>query len=76
MNAAETIKGFLESNAYKCLATEAEHNENAVELLEMIDLSIASLIFFKENNNEHRVQYELHRLMNTFNYILEIYEEQ
>ena len=76
MNAADTIKGFLASNAYKSLAAEAEHNEHAVELLEIIDISIESLIFFKQNNIEDRVQYELYKLTNTFNYIIELYEEQ
>ena len=76
MNANKVIKGFLDSNAFKSLATEAEYNENAVELLEIIAMAIDSLLFFKQNNIEDRIQYELYKLTNTFNYIIELYEEQ
>jgi len=58
------------------LVREAEYNDNAVELLETINLSLSSLIFFKERNIKNRVTLETQSLDQTFNYITELYEEQ
>ena len=76
MNAVAIVKSFLTSNAYNMLVHEAEHNDNAVELLESINLSLSSLIFFKERNINNRVESETKSLDQTFNYITELYEEQ
>lgn len=76
MNAVEVVKGFLASRVYDQLCDEADHNVNAIELLEMLNISIASLVFFQENNIQHRVNSELKALYKTIHYITEIYEEQ
>lgn len=75
MNIVDTIRSFISSDTYASLAAEAEYNDNAVELLESINLSVASLIFFKENNIDSRVQREAENLNKTFQYITEIYEQ-
>lgn len=76
MNPVAIVKSFLTSNAYDMLVREAEYNDNAVELLETINLSLSSLIFFKERNIKNRVAIEIQSLDQTFNYITELYEKQ
>lgn len=70
------IKGFLGSSVYLQLVDEANYNPNAIELLEIINLTISSLIFFKENKITNRVDREEYNLQQTFNYIQEIYEQK
>jgi hypothetical protein len=75
MNIVDTIKSFLNSDAYVSLVDEADHNNEAIKLLEHINISIASLIFFKENEIDNRVEREAHSLNKTFEYITELYEQ-
>jgi hypothetical protein len=75
MNIVNNIKSFISSKSYASLVSEADYNDYAIELLESINLSIASLLFFKENNIENRVQIESENLNRTFQYITEIYEQ-
>jgi hypothetical protein len=70
------MNDFTQSKAFNCLLDEAENNPNAMQLLEIINLSLESLIFFKENNIENRVQIEAYNLNKLTNYITEIYEDQ
>lgn len=75
MNIIDTIKSFMDSESYASLLAEADYNDCAIEILETINLSIASLVFFKERNIESRVQRESKNLNTTFQYITEIYEQ-
>ena len=70
------VNQFIQSDAYNSLMLEADHNQNAVELLEIVALSIESLLFFKENNITNRVQIEQRNLHSLFEHIKLIYEEQ
>lgn len=76
MSQVQMIKSFLNSDAYHMLSEEAEYNEHAMELLECIELSISSLIFFKQNKITNRVNLEFQSLEQTFQHINEIYEKQ
>ena len=76
MNSVEYVKSFLNSGVYEQLVCEAEHNECAIELMSMIDLSLESIIFFQTRNEQTRVTRELEHLTKTLNYIKEVYEEQ
>lgn len=69
------VNQFINSSAYSSLLAEANTNVNAIELLEIINLTIESLVFFLENNIENRAQQEQHNLNKVFQYIHEIYEE-
>lgn len=69
------MEDFTESKAFNCLTEEAKSNPDAMELLEIINLTLESLIFFKMNNIENRVQIEVDNLNQLNNYIKEIYEE-
>lgn len=69
------MKDFTESKEFNCLMEEAKTNPDAMELLEVINLTLESLIFFKTNNIENRVQIEVDNLNKLNNYIKEIYEE-
>lgn len=75
MNIVDTVKSFLAGDAYASLVDEADHNDEAIKLLEAINISIASLIFFKENGIDNRVEREAHSLHRTFEYITELYEQ-
>lgn len=70
------MNDFTQSKAFNCLIDEAESNPDAMQLLEIINLTLESLIFFKENNIENRTQIEAHNLNKLTNYIREIYEDQ
>ncbi len=76
MNITEHVKQFINSSIYQQLSDEAEHNSNAMDLLEEINMSIASLIFFKQNKIKNRELLEAHNLSKILNYLKEIYEEQ
>lgn len=76
MSIVDNVKQFINSDAYRQLSDEAEHNSNALHLLEVIELSIASLIFFKENKIKNRELLEARNLNNLFTYLKEIYEEK
>jgi len=69
------VKQFMNSSAYDSLVKEADHNQHAIQLLEVISISIESLIFFKEHNITNRVQTEQQNLHTLFEHIKSIYEE-
>lgn len=69
------VKQFMRSDAYEQLTLEAEHNPNAMELLDIVSLSLESLVFFKSKNIHNRVQLETININKLFNFITEIYEQ-
>lgn len=75
MNTVEMVKQFMRSDAYEQLTQEAEHNPNAMELLDIVSLSLESLVFFKSKNIHNRVQLETININKLFNFITEIYEQ-
>ncbi len=75
MNTVEMVKQFMRSDAYEQLTQEAEHNHNAMELLDIVSLSLESLVFFKSKNIHNRVQLETININKLFNFITEIYEQ-
>jgi len=76
MSIVDNVKQFINSDIYRQLSDEAEHNSDALHLLEVIELSMASLIFFKENKIKNRELLEARNLNNVFTYLREIYEEK
>ena len=70
------IKQFINSPLFDQLSDEAEHNNDALQLLETINLSIESLIFFKERGVQDRVTLETNNLNNIFNYLKQVYETE
>ena len=76
MSIINNVKHFINSYTYRQLSDEASHNSDALHLLEVIELSIASLIFFKENKIKNRELLEARNLNNVFTYLKEIYEEK
>jgi tRNA G26 N,N-dimethylase Trm1 len=72
MNQSDIVK-LLHSPVITTLADEANHNPEAMDLLEMIHTSVESLIFFKERNIESRIQLETLQLQKIINYLNEIY---
>tara|TARA_B100002019_G_scaffold291677_1_gene312544 strand:- start:1596 stop:1826 length:231 start_codon:yes stop_codon:yes gene_type:complete len=75
MNTVEMVKQFMRSDAYEQLTLEAEYNPNAMELLDIVSLSLESLVFFKSKNIHNRVQLETININKLFNFITEIYEQ-
>lgn len=75
MNTVEMVKQFMRSDAYEQLTQEAEYNPNAMELLDIVSLSLESLVFFKSKNIHNRVQLETININKLFNFITEIYEQ-
>lgn len=69
------VKQFMRSDAYEQLTQEAEYNPNAMELLDIVSLSLESLVFFKSKNIHNRVQLETININKLFNFITEIYEQ-
>jgi hypothetical protein len=74
MNITEIIKQFIESDVFESLTEEASDNIEACKLLEIITLSVESLIFFKEHDVQNRVQLESQNLNTLFNYLKEVYQ--
>lgn len=70
-----TIRLFLDSEAYHMLAEEATHNNHAMELMDMINMSLQSIIFFKKHKINNRVSSETINLHKLFTFITEIYEQ-
>ena len=75
MNIVQSVKQFMDSDIFEQLSNEASHNDNALELLEMVDISVASLLFFKQNKIKNRELLEAHNLNKLFDYIKEVYEQ-
>lgn len=69
------VKQFMNSDAYSSLLVEADTNEHALELLEIINLTIESLLFFLERDISTRAEMEQQNLYNLFQYIKETYEQ-
>ena len=69
------VKHFMSSDAYEQLTQEADHNLEAMELLDMVSISLESLVFFKCKNEHVRVQMEANNLFKLFTFITEIYEQ-
>jgi len=74
MNITDMIKQFIESEVFNNLTDEATNNPDACQLLEIITLSVESLIFFKEHDIQNRVQLEAQNLNTLFNYLKEVYQ--
>ena len=70
-----TIRLFLDSEAYHMLSEEAVHNDDAMELMDMINMSLQSIIFFKQHKINNRVSMEMINLHKLFTFITEIYEQ-
>lgn len=65
----------MNSDVFEQLSNEATHNDNALQLLEMIDLSIASLLFFKKHKIKNRELIEARNLNKLLDYVKEVYEQ-
>lgn len=74
MNITDMIKQFIESDVFESLTEEATNNTDACDLLEIITLSVESLIFFKEHDVQNRIQLESQNLNTLFNYLKEVYQ--
>ncbi len=66
---------FFEGVAYNKLCEEAIHNDNAIELLEILDLTLASVIFFYNIKETYRYETELNNVNKIVNIINKLYEE-
>lgn len=71
----QNVSTFFKGEPYNKLCEEANHNENAIELLEILDLTLASVIFFHNINETYRYETELNNVNKIVNIINKLYEE-
>ena len=71
----DQLEQFLEGHVYQSLITEAEHNDHAQDVLDIIHMCIDSAFFFASVNEQHRVDRELRSIANLINMLTKLYEE-
>ena len=75
MNIVQSVKQFMNSDAFEQLSNEATHNDSALQLLEMIDMGIASLLFFNKHKIKNRELIEARNLNQLLDYVKEVYQQ-
>lgn len=75
MTNSDIITEKLESVAFQSLLQEADISDDAMHLLEVINLSLESYIFFEEQQIHFRANREATALINIFKQLETIYNE-
>ena len=75
MNSSDKITDLLKSSSFQSLVQEADTCEDAMNLLEVINISLESYIFFIEQGIDFRANREAAGLLNIFKQLDTIYNE-